>query len=87
MAVLRRGDTGAEISLDCTSLGWVIGQGCDRLAKGMLSDAARSRFVVKSGMPESLRRDARFACFAGLANRGPAHAHEDASLAQLLLMS
>jgi len=32
--VLRRGDTGAEISLDGASLGWVIGQECEHFAGG-----------------------------------------------------
>jgi len=31
VAVLRRGDTGAEISLDGASLGWVIEQCCGEL--------------------------------------------------------
>jgi hypothetical protein len=76
VAVLRRGDTGAEISLDGARLGWVIGQGCEDLAGGMLSAAARSRFVVNKGPLAFLSGRAGRTGFTGVTNRDAAAALE-----------
>ena len=83
--VLRRGDTGAEISLDGASLGWVIGHGCEHFAQGVPSGAARSRFFVNKGSPASLHGSVRLAHSAGFTNRGPACAGKGVRLAQVLL--